>query len=140
MNEMWPVVGDCSEPVEMVVEVGAVKNFVRALGGNPADYLACEVAPPTFATVFRLIAKIPSVERIPQAALLHGEEEYVYARPLRIGDVITCVARVVDVYEREGRSGRLRFVVIEYEGCDERERRVFLGRTVGVVREEARLK
>ena len=45
--------------------------------------------------------------------LLHGEQEFELHRPIRPGETFTCRSRVLDVYEKTGRSGPMAFVVRE---------------------------
>jgi hydroxyacyl-ACP dehydratase HTD2-like protein with hotdog domain len=69
------------------------------------------------------------------ARILHGEEEYMYERPLRAGDRVTCIRRIVDVYERPGRRlGPLVFVVVESEGRDLQGTLLYRGRSTIIVR------
>lgn len=59
-----------------------------------------------------------------------GEAEYfdVWIRP---GDVITARSKVVDIYEREGRSGRTRFTVTETTWHNQRGELVRIYRGTG---------
>ena len=42
-----------------------------------------------------------------------GETEAEFFQPIRPGDVLTYQSRLADIYERDGRSGRLAFIVLE---------------------------
>ncbi|GAI50812.1 unnamed protein product, partial [marine sediment metagenome] len=44
---------------------------------------------------------------------LDGGIEYEFFCPVRAGDVLTALPRVTDIYEREGRTGKAVFFVIE---------------------------
>src|SRR2546423_8275920 len=99
------LIGNASEPKTFRVTREAVERFMRA-AEDPALHSgeAIEYAPPTFPTMFRI--RIPSLELDgSRMQLIHGEMEYDYVRRLRIGEEVTCVARVADVRERTGRSG-----------------------------------
>lgn len=46
--------------------------------------------------------------------ILHGEQEFVYHRPVVVGDVLTSEGRVTDVYAKTSSSGRtMTFIVTE---------------------------
>lgn len=125
------VIGVQSAPETFEVERGAIRRFAEAIGDPDPAYRSGEVAPPTFPTTFRM--SVPGVA-IDPAHVLHGGEEYVYERPLRAGDRITCRRRIADVYEREGRIGHMTFVVSETEGRDPDGHLVFRGRSTIIVR------
>lgn len=53
---------------------------------------------------------------------LHGEQEYEFERPVYVGDTLTGISTLVDVYQREGkRGGMMTFFVIETEYHDEND-------------------
>ncbi len=52
---------------------------------------------------------------------------------LRLGDVITCVQRVVDVFEKQGKLGQMTFLVTETEGRDESGALVFTVRSTRLI-------
>jgi len=98
---------------EFTVEPGKVREFARAVHEDHLD----ESAPPTFpvyvtaAYVERLIVEEMKLDR---RRVGHGEQEYEYFRPLKVGDRLTCQARVVEEYTKEGqRGGQMRFIVCE---------------------------
>jgi acyl dehydratase len=120
------VIGSTSEAVLMEVEKGAIRAFAHAIGDdNPLftdEAYAREqgysslVAPPTFPTTFRV--PIPQV-KLELSRVLHGGQEYSYARPIVAGDVLRCVNQVLDVYEREGqKGGKMTFLVTRVQGED----------------------
>jgi acyl dehydratase len=48
------------------------------------------------------------------ALVVHGEQEYDWRRPVRVGDVLSAVPRIADIYSR----GPNEFLVIESEILD----------------------
>jgi hydroxyacyl-ACP dehydratase HTD2-like protein with hotdog domain len=60
--------------------------------------------------------------------LVHGEQEFEYRRPLRLGERLTLTGRVGDIYEKTGSSGTLDFVVLETEAKDAEGKPVFYSR------------
>ncbi|HEX4658985.1 MAG TPA: MaoC family dehydratase N-terminal domain-containing protein [Streptosporangiaceae bacterium] len=111
------------------VEAGHVLTFARALGAAdlPAGGLpaAGDAAPPTFAVASaQFDPDYPLRPRPPEpwhgsgggaglaregAGGLHAEQHFVYHRPVRVGDVLVPVTRPGEEWEKQGRSGRLRF-------------------------------
>jgi acyl dehydratase len=45
--------------------------------------------------------------------VLHGEQEFVYHRPIVVGDVLVGEGTLVDMYERESKGRTMTFVVVE---------------------------
>ena len=141
------VVGKEFAPYAVSVERGKIKEFARAIGDANPFYLddrvgaASEwgdiIAPPTFATTFRddsfdytdfLRALGTDISRV-----LHGEQEFELMRPLQPGRTYLCRARVIDVYEKTGKSGPMGFVVRE-TAITEADELVGTMRSVTVVR------
>jgi acyl dehydratase len=142
------VIGKEYAPYVVTVERGKIKEFARAIGDlNPA-YLddrvaqASEwgdiVAPPTFATTFRdehadtsafLRELGTDISRV-----LHGEQEFELFRPIQPGHTYVCRPRVLDIYEKTGRSGPMAFVVRETTITDRQNEIVGTMRHITVVR------
>lgn len=128
------LIGQSSPPHIFEVTREAVQRFMEATEdpalqeGKPLEY-----APPTFPTTFRM--RIPGLELdATRMQLLHGEQEYRYARRLRIGEKVTCVVRVVDMRERSGRSGHMTFLVSETTGTDSEGKTVYTARSVSIIK------
>lgn len=64
-----------------------------------------------------------------QKRMLHGEQEFIYYRPIRPGDRLHCQMKVTDVYEREGQRGPMQFVVLDTEMKDDSGELVVISRT-----------
>ncbi len=135
-------------PFVVTVERGKIKEFARAIGDLSPFYLddavgrASEwgdiIAPPTFATTFRdeahdygafLRELGTDISR-----LLHGEQEFDHRKPIRPGETYLCRPKIVDIYEKVGRSGPMAFVVRETAVTDRDNELVTLIRHVTVVR------
>jgi acyl dehydratase len=139
------VVGKEYPPYAVTVERGRIKDFARAIGDLNPFYLDDEVgraspwgdviAPPTFPISFRddaidLLRDIGTdVSR-----LLHGEQEFEIFRPLRPGQTYLCRSKIVDQYEKTGKSGPMGFVVRETTITDQDNEVVARMRGVTVVR------
>ena len=127
------LMGKSSEPQTFLVSREAVERFMEATedpalqSGKPIEY-----APPTFSTTFRIA--VPGLELdTTKMQLLHGEQLYDYTRPLRIGEEVTCVVRITDVRERQGRTGPMIFIVRELVGTDSNQEHIFTARSTSIV-------
>jgi acyl dehydratase len=131
--------------------VGAenVAEFARALGDpNPLYVDAASarsgpfgtlVAPPTYPIAFMTQAMAGGMETFLELGLnfmtlVHGEQEFEYARPIRAGETLTLTGRIADVYEKTGSSGTLDFVVLETEARDAGGGLVFFSRNTLISR------
>lgn len=61
---------------------------------------------------------IPALEHLRGA--FEGDVEYELFKPIRPGDVIKASRKIIDVYEKAGRSGRMVFIVAETTLRDEK--------------------
>jgi acyl dehydratase len=139
------VVGREYPPYAVTVERGRIKDFARAIGDLNPFYLDDEVgraspwgdiiAPPTFPISFR----DESVDLLRDlgtdvSRLLHGEQEFEIFRQLRPGETYLCRSKIVDQYEKAGRSGAMGFVVRETTVVDRHNEIVAKMRGTTVVR------
>ena len=62
------------------------------------------------------------------ASIVHGEQEFEYLRPLKVGEKVTLKGRVADITEKEGRSGVMDVVVLETTGYDQKGEKIFIAR------------
>jgi len=94
--------------------------------------------PPTFAVTFRdetadtgaLLRDLGTdISRI-----LHGEQEFELFRPLQPGETYLCRARIVDIYQKTGRSGPMAFVIRETAIADRANEIVATMRHVTIIR------
>ena len=128
------LIGKSSSPQIFEVTREAVQRFMEA-AEDPALHTdtPLEYAPPTFPTTFRM--RVSGLELDPtRMQLLHGEQEYTYMRRLRIGEQVTCTARIVDVRQRNGRTGEMTFMVTETTGHDAQQQVVFIARSTSIIR------
>ena len=142
--------------VRFPVEAGHVLMFTRAVGGaDPAGGLPAigDPAPPTFAVAsdqfdpdnpLRPRPGVPWHGSGADAGLvkegaggLHAEQHFTYHRPVRVGDILTRTTRTGEQWEKQGRSGRLRFREDITEFRDEAGELVVTARRVSVRREDS---
>jgi len=139
------IVGKEYPPFVVHVERGKIKEFARAIGDLSPLYLddavgrASEwgdiVAPPTFPIVFREDGGTMLQDLgVDISRILHGEQEFEHRKPIRPGETYLCRSKVVDIYEKTGRSGPMAFVVRETTATDGDNEVVAVMRSVTVVR------
>jgi len=138
------LIGRESEPVVHEVEKGAIRRFAEALGDpNPiyVDEAAARaagypslVAPPTFPVALTTNERFRHSLDLGTRSILHGEQQFEYARPVVAGDRITVRSKVADVQERAGASGPMDVIVIEDEGRDDKGELVFRTRAMLILR------
>jgi acyl dehydratase len=111
-----------------------VAGFAAALGDANPEYAT--LAPPTYPIAFMTQAMSGGMETFLELGLnfmtlVHGEQEFEYVRPVRVGETLTLTGRIADVYDKTNSSGAvLDFVVMETEGADEAGKPVFYSRNV----------
>lgn len=117
--------GKVYEPVEFTVERDRVMEFDRAIGEEGAVFVDAaaakeagfddQLAPPTFPTVMQIMTSgqvvVDQELGLNYMMVVHAGQEYEYRRPLRVGDRLTAVPRIADVYAR----GPHEYLVIEAE-------------------------
>ena len=123
-----------------------VAAFARALGDDDPLYRDAEaakrgpfgtvVAPPTYPIAFMIQAMSGGMDTFLELGLnfmtlVHGEQEFEYVRPVKIGETLTLTGRIADVYEKMNSAGAtLDFVVLETEGKDTGDQPVFYSRNI----------
>src|SRR5262245_15251989 len=142
------IVGKEYPPFAVTVERGRIKDFARAIGDANPFYLddtvgrASEwgdvIAPPTFAVSFRdESADSGAMLRdlgVDDSRPLPGPATTEPHRQPRPGQAYLCRTRIVDIYDKAGRSGPMAFVVREMAVTDRDNHVVVTMRQVTVVR------
>ena len=123
-EELRACIGMQSELTVIEIEKVMIKRFAEAIEDpNPlwqdeeyarnARYGGI-VAPPGF--LMTLMMRGPAMElpfEFPFTRRLDGGGDWEYFKPIRPGDVLTVVIKLVDVREREGRMGTMVLLVSE---------------------------
>jgi acyl dehydratase len=127
------------QEVDFVVDRDRVLQFADAIGeddpifrdpeaGRSAGYHE-QLTPPTFVTVLQIMTSgqvvLDQELGLNYALVVHGEQEYDWRRPVRVGDVLSAVPRIADIYSR----GPNEFLVIEAEIRDESGETVVVARS-----------
>ena len=134
-EEVTKFISKAGDIVIMEVEKGAIKKFADAVDDcNPVYWdeeyaknsrYGSIIAPPGFfgwptrwAGAMPIITKLREelVSTVAQAGysrLLDGGIEYEFSRPVRAGDTLAALPRIVNIFERGGKAGKLVFSITE---------------------------
>jgi acyl dehydratase len=139
-DELRKIIGKPMSKSKVVVERGPVANFASAVcDPNPAyrDTRAAAEAglraipvPPTFPFVMTTWGEFPEDQPADRPTgnplgevigplmakggiILHGEQEFIYHRPVFVGDVLVGEGHVTDAYSKESKGKTMTFVVTE---------------------------
>ncbi|HYT13082.1 MAG TPA: MaoC family dehydratase N-terminal domain-containing protein [Candidatus Nitrosopolaris sp.] len=115
-------IGTAAPPISATVEAGHLKRFAEAIGDPNPRWL--EEAPPTY-----LVALVPASVHLAEAeeygkGWLNGGNRFDYFEPVKVGDRITAIGRVADVFEKTGSSGTLLLIIFETEYVNQHGRPV----------------
>jgi len=125
--------------VTLTVERDQVRQFADAIredaaifrdpqAGKGAEYTE-QVAPPTFVTKVQIMSSAQVVLDqdlgLNYMVVVHGEQEFEWSRSVVVGDVLTAVPRIADIYAK----GPNEFLVIEAEVKDASGQTVAVSRT-----------
>ena len=134
-------IGNTGKPVTMHVERGKIREFARAIKDDNPIYFDEECAkrtvgglmpPPTFTMTlgFWDDRRGRPLLTYDVRRLLHGEQEFEYLAPIYVGDTLTAVSRVADVYEKAGsRGGTMTFGILETAFTNQRGETVLISRS-----------
>ena len=122
-DAMRAQLGEETEPYSFDVEAGDIVRFALAAGETDAAFTdpaaAREtaygglVAAPTFLITMRIlqVARQHLLNTLPNS--VDGGTAWEYHAEIRPGDHLTGRARLVDLYEKQGRAGSMVFQVVE---------------------------
>ena len=106
-------IGWRSKAVESAIEARQVRAWSEAIGDPNPQW--SDEAPPTF--LFALLPEVLETEMAEATEYgkvwLNGGVRFEYFRPVRTGEHLRVVTRLVEVYEKPGRSGSLLFMITE---------------------------
>lgn len=123
------LIGRESKPVRVKIEAHAVRRYTEAMGVPFNNQV-----PPTFVGTF-MEGNIDGID-LNQPGVIHGEQKFTYYQPVSIGEWITYTCRITDVFDRDGRLGKMTFVVIETTGCNPAGEPIYICTATVIVLEE----
>jgi hypothetical protein len=141
------IIGQPTGKSKVVVERGPVQHFADAVLSTSPIYHSPQAAeaagfdaipaPPTwpfgmeFAGKFAEIqpADAPTGSPLMKAIgpliargglILHGEQEFIYHRPIVVGDVLVSEGKITDAYQKESKGKTMTFIVQETNWTDDK--------------------
>jgi acyl dehydratase len=137
------IIGTTGKPFTMPIEWSKVREFARAIKDPNPIYFDPELAkkecggvpiPVTFlqtSAFWQTAESMPSLSMFDMRRILHGEQEFEFFKPILVGDTLTGVARIADLYEKEGgRGGKMTFLVAETTYTNQKGEKVAVSRFV----------
>jgi acyl dehydratase len=135
-------IGKTTGKSKVLIERGPVSIFAKAVKDNNPVYQTGEAAgaagfdaipvPPTYGFAMSYWGGFPELQPADDpgkqhnilaeimgglmqqgGVILHGEQEFIYHRPIAVGDVLTGEGKIVDFYERESKGRVMTFLVTE---------------------------
>ncbi|HEY1827328.1 MAG TPA: MaoC family dehydratase N-terminal domain-containing protein [Acidimicrobiales bacterium] len=142
------IIGQPTGKAKVVVERGPIQNFAEAVHSTSPIYRNPEAAkaagfdaipaPPTWPFAMEFSGKFEEIQPAdaptggsplmaavgPLIAkgglILHGEQEFIYHRPIEVGDVLVSQGTIVDAYQKESKGKTMTFVVQETNWTDDK--------------------
>ena len=116
-----------------------IRQFAEAIGDRNPLYVDEKyakstiyggiIAPPSFPVAIGAESGQGIELPLDYSRMLHGEQEFIYQRPIRPGDRLYCQMKVTNVYEKEGKNGPMQFLVMDTEMKDVAGELVVISRT-----------
>jgi len=145
-DEMRKAVGVESEPTVVLIEKEPIRRFAEAIGDPNPVYSDEEyakklgyrsvIAPPGFHPEYSFPIKRGRVSgpsfRPPFTRNLNGGNEYEFFQPIQAGDVLSITNRLGDIYERDGRMGKMLFTIREVVFRNQKGEMVLIMRHTGI--------
>jgi 3-methylfumaryl-CoA hydratase len=128
-HKAW--IGSAEEPVTVEITRRDIRKYAAATEQQQDKYLRGDEAPPMF--IFNLFSDIPQMDqlrsdglarggaagpKLPLKRIMAGGTEIRQHRAIQPGDRLTGTRRLIDMYEKEGASGPLIFMVRELAVTD----------------------
>lgn len=146
-EELLAWIGTSDPPATVEVTRRDIQKYSAATEQVQAKYLAGDEAPPMF--VFNLFSAIPTMDelrtdglargahpgpKLPLKRRMAGGTSIEIHRPIRPGDELTATRTLVEMYEKEGRTGPLIFTTYVTEIVDASGSPVLEERMTGIAR------
>lgn len=123
-DAMKKAIGTKTKPVKIEIEKGMIRKFVDSIEDpNPLwqDEAYAKksryggiIAPPGLLMAAEMRGRgLDLPFQLPMGRILDGGGEWEYIKPIKPGDVLTVVDKIHDLRVREGRAGKMLFIVTE---------------------------
>lgn len=125
-DEMKAAVGVESEPSVYEIERSSIRRWAESIGDtNPLyrdeEYARSKgyrslVAPPGFIAQYAFPVKYGGGGghiRSPFTRNLNGGNEYEFFKPIQAGDTISATRKIAELRERDGKMGKMLFIITE---------------------------
>jgi acyl dehydratase len=126
-EEMKKAIGVESDSTIVLIEKEPIRRFAEAIGDPNPIYHDEEyakklgyrsvIAPPGFHPEYSFPIKKARVSspliKSPFTRELNGGNEYEFFQPIQAGDVLNITNRLGDIFERDGRMGKMLFAINE---------------------------
>jgi acyl dehydratase len=120
---------DRNRVIQFADAVGELDSIYRDPAAAKAAGFEDQLAPPTFVTVTQIMTSgqvvVDPELGLNYSLVVHGEQEYEWRRPVKVGDKLRAVPRIADIYAR----GPNEFLLIEAEIKDESGETVVVARS-----------
>jgi hypothetical protein len=141
------IIGKPTGRSKVIVERGPVSHFAAAVGSSSPIYHDLDAAnaagftaipaPPTWPFAMEFSGKFEEIQptdakiESPLTAvmgrlmakgglILHGEQEFIYHRPIQVGDVLIGEGKINDAYQKESKGKTMTFIVSETKWSDDK--------------------
>jgi acyl dehydratase len=147
-DEMRKSIGIESEPTIVEIEKEPIRRFAAAMGNtNPLHYdeeyakrlgFRSIVAPPGYNPSYSFPKKMGESQdtgreiRSKFSRGLNGGSEYEYLQPIQAGDILAITHRTSDIYERDGKVGKMVFIISETICRNLKGEVVYISRNTGI--------
>ena len=139
-------IGKSEPPATEQVTRREIRKYAVATGQRVQKFLDGDEAPPMFhAHFFQRIAPLadlqedgqvpdPLLPPLPLQRVMAGGRDVEFHRPIRPGDTLSATRTLVELYEKQGRTGPLIFMVVEMRVVDGNGRPVVTERRARILR------
>lgn len=128
-DEIMACIGTAAPTVRAEVTRRDIQKYAAATGQRARKYLDGDEAPPLLHMIYMLdvlpleqlrpdgLVEDTLIPELPLKRIMAGSADVAYHHPIRAGDRLTLTRRIKDIYEKQGSSGPLIFVVLETVVC-----------------------
>jgi acyl dehydratase len=151
-DEIKAMIGTTTDPMIMEVERGAIRRFADAIDDpNPlysdVEYaknsrygeMICPIGffgwPLKGGGLEQMMGTImPAMMKAGLFRILDGGVDYEFFIPIHAGDILTSVGKIADIREREGKSGKMMFIIMEQTYLNQNGDKVAIARATIIAR------